>query len=80
MSEDECVRILLANDLKVDERNTDVPDYRVSTHRVYFNPSIVAVINLPTWNPLVSFQYRLILRFTNGKLDQIVASFVGSGP
>ena len=80
MSEDECVRILLANDLKVDERHTNERDYRVSSQHVYFNPTIVAVIRLPTWNPLVSFQYILILRFTNGKLDQIRASFVGTGP
>lgn len=80
MSEEECVRILLANDLKVDERHTNERDSRVSSQRVYFNPTIVAVIHRPTSNPLVSFDYILILRFTNGKLAQIRASFVGTGP
>ena len=80
MSEEECVRILLANDLKVDERSTDERDFRISSQRIYFNPTIVAVIHRPTWDPLVGFQYRLILRFTNGKLDQFGASFVGTGP
>jgi len=80
MSYDECIRLLEENDLKVDERYTDERDYRFQEQKIYFNPAIVSVINLPTINPLVSFQYRLVLRFHQSKLDQISASRVGIGP
>ena len=80
MSEDECVRILLANDLKVDERYINVLDDRKLPQRIYFNSSIVSIVQLPIRHLLVSFRYRLILQFFDGKLDRIGASFNGTGP
>jgi hypothetical protein len=79
MSYEECVKILEDNDLAVDEKYTNEPAYRIRDKRVYFSPSIVSVVRLPSWFPLVSCQYRLGLGFHNSILDEIRASRVCSG-
>lgn len=77
---DDCIKILKDNNLKINEKYTNERDYRFSDKKIYFNPSIVSIINISTLSFFVTFEYRLGLGFHNSKLDEISASRVGTGP
>jgi hypothetical protein len=80
MPYDDVIKILSANDLSVDEKYENVRDFQVITPPTYFNRIVVSVIRLSTFNPLLSFEYRLVLEFKEDRLDVIKGAFAGTGP
>lgn len=79
MSYQEVVKILEENALIVDSTSVNERDWRFD-EPAYFDVTIISVLKIPTWNLLVSFQYRIFFGFKNKGLDTFRFVRIGTGP